>query len=36
MSFEGFKMNWILELGGIALIIYGTAGVLRGSGRDGG
>jgi len=29
MNFAGFKMNWILELGGIALVIYGAATVLK-------
>jgi hypothetical protein len=29
VNFAGLKMNWILELGGIGLIIYGAARILR-------
>ncbi len=36
MNFAGFKMNWILELGGIGLIVYGAARILRGGPRRGG
>jgi hypothetical protein len=35
INFAGFKMNLILELGGIALVIYGAVGALRSVGESG-